>query len=224
MISDVDSLYGFVEEATVTSGPQDQYNHQAKHYDFELRHSAADPGELLPGSALRQGTALCQQPQRRGRKSDRRLGHQRHHYVPEGVSAGDSASSTTLSSDFNAGTPRPNITAGCALPISGSAKSKLTKWFNTACFTQPGQFLVGNAPRSQSNLRAQEWINWDLSLVKKTKIFEAQNLEFRAEAFNIANHARFMAPNTTLGSPMFGQVTSTANKPRLLQLALRYNF
>ena len=224
MISDVDSLYGFVEEATVASGPQDEYNHRA-----ERSISSFDEPQRIQISYF---LAL---PFGKGQHFANNLNGVAERIVggwgingittfQKGFPLALQAAATTLSSDFNAGTPRPNITAGCALAISGSAKSKLNKWFNTACLTQPGNFSFGNAPRNTSSLRADGVDNWDLSLVKKTKIFEAQNLEFRAEAFNIANHARFMAPNTSLSSPQFGQVTSTANKPRLLQLALRYNF
>jgi len=76
-----------------------------------------------------------------------------------------------------------------------------------------GNFSFGNAPRNESNLRAQGIDNWDLSVVKKTAITEKQTLEFRAEFFNLANHVRFQAPGTTVGSGLFGVVTSAANKP-----------
>ena len=224
MISDVDSLYGFVEEATVASGPQNQYDHRAERsissFDTPQRIQVSYFLALPFGKGQRFANNV-------GGVAERVIGGWGINGITtfqKGFPLAIQAKSTTLSSTFNAGTPRPNITAGCALPISGGAKSKLNKWFNTACFTQPGNFSFGNAPRSLSSLRAQGINNWDLSVVKKTPIIEGQNLEFRAEFFNIANHARFMAPNTTLGSPMFGQVTSTANKPRLIQMALRYNF
>ena len=55
--------------------------------------------------------------------------------------------------------------------------------------------------------------------------------EFRAESFNILNHAEFDSPNVNnFGSPTFGQITSTTNKvngtagdpnSRIIQLGLR---
>ena len=51
-------------------------------------------------------------------------------------------------------------------------------------------------------------------------------LQFRAESFNLTNTPNFAEPNTTLGSPTFGEITSTApvSNPRLLQFALRLSF
>jgi hypothetical protein len=54
-------------------------------------------------------------------------------------------------------------------------------------------------------------------------------LKFRADAFNAFNHASFNLPSTALRenditSGTFGQITSTANSARVLQLALRLEF
>jgi hypothetical protein len=224
MISDVDSLYGFVEEATVASGPQDEYNHRAERaissFDTPQRVQLSYFLALPFGKGQHFANSL-------NGVADRIVGGWGLNGITtfqKGFPLALQAAATTLSSDFNAGTPRPNITSGCSVAISGSAESRINKYFNTSCFTQPGNFSFGSAPRNQSNLRSPGDNNWDLSLVKKTPILESQNLEFRAEFFNIANHPRFMAPNTTLSSAQFGQITSTANKPRLIQLALRYNF
>jgi hypothetical protein len=51
-------------------------------------------------------------------------------------------------------------------------------------------------------------------------------MEFRAEAFNLANHAQFFgaaAVEGNISSGSFGQAVS-AMPPRLLQLALRCSF
>jgi hypothetical protein len=226
MISDVDSLYGFVEEATVGSGPQNQYNHQAERaissFDTPQRVQISYFLALPFGKGQKFGNSA-------NGLADRVIGGWGLNGITtfqKGFPLALVAAATTLSSDFNAGTPRPNIASGCKLALSGSRKSRLNEWFNTSptCLSQPGNFSFGNAPRSQSDIRADGTDNWDLSAVKKTKIFEGEELEFRAEFFNIANHAQFSAPNTTLGNGQFGVVTATANKPRLVQFALRYNF
>ena len=50
-------------------------------------------------------------------------------------------------------------------------------------------------------------------------------LQFRAESFNLTNSPNFAEPNTSLGSPTFGEITSTdRSNPRLLQFALRLSF
>jgi hypothetical protein len=71
--------------------------------------------------------------------------------------------------------------------------------------------------------------NWDMALLKDTKFTESKSLEFRAEAFNIFNHAQFMNPdgNISDGYPdaggTFGLV-SAARAPRILQLGLKFLF
>ena len=60
--------------------------------------------------------------------------------------------------------------------------------------------------------------NWDFSVHKNTPITERTNLEFRAEFFNVFNHAQFKSvEGDILGS--MGQVTG-ARAPRLGQVAL----
>jgi hypothetical protein len=56
-----------------------------------------------------------------------------------------------------------------------------------------------------------------------TKITETTSIQFRAEAFNIFNHAQFNSPDSNINHSTFGQILSTAD-PRILQLALRFQF
>jgi hypothetical protein len=49
------------------------------------------------------------------------------------------------------------------------------------------------------------------------------NLPFRAEAFNLFNNVNFDNPVSVLNSPLFGRLT-TAEPPRVMQFALRFNF
>lgn len=67
--------------------------------------------------------------------------------------------------------------------------------------------------------------NVDLSLIKRTRIRESWNLEFRAEAFNAFNHTNFFvsAENNDINSTSFGRLRSTFD-PRILQFALKLNF
>ncbi|MGO8792868.1 MAG: hypothetical protein ACLQVL_36520 [Terriglobia bacterium] len=46
--------------------------------------------------------------------------------------------------------------------------------------------------------------NFDLALLKKLRLTESKSLQFRAEAFNMANHAQFYGPaavNGNISSP-----------------------
>ena len=65
--------------------------------------------------------------------------------------------------------------------------------------------------------------NWDFSVMKRTRVTEEQEVEFRAEYFNLFNHAQFLNPNGNIGSAAFGRITATQN-PRLIQFALKYKF
>jgi hypothetical protein len=63
----------------------------------------------------------------------------------------------------------------------------------------------------------------DLSLFKNFNIDEHRRVQFRAECFNLLNHANFGLPENDLESPAFGQILQ-AGPPRLLQLALKLVF
>jgi len=65
--------------------------------------------------------------------------------------------------------------------------------------------------------------NWDFSLHKTTRITERMSAEFRAEFFNVFNHAQFGNPSGNLASGSFGKVTG-AREPRIGQLALKFYF
>ena len=68
------------------------------------------------------------------------------------------------------------------------------------------------------------YINTDLSILKRTRISENMNIEFRGEIFNLFNKVNFNNPNTSVNSSSFGRVTSIVGKPRIMQFALRLNF
>ena len=66
--------------------------------------------------------------------------------------------------------------------------------------------------------------NFDFSLIKRTRISERTNVEFRAEFFNVFNHTNFFTgENQTITSATFGQVTDTFD-PRIIQFAVKFNF
>jgi len=74
--------------------------------------------------------------------------------------------------------------------------------------------------------------NWDFAVLKDTAITESVNLQFRAELFNIFNHAQFLNPGGITGfdigtgaatTASFGQVSQTA-PPRIGQFALKLSF
>jgi len=44
------------------------------------------------------------------------------------------------------------------------------------------------------------------------------------ESFDLMNHPEFAAPGTSLGTPLFGVVTSQNNLPRQMQIGLKILF
>ncbi len=126
---------------------------------------------------------------------------------------------------FGYGTIRPNKVAGCNPAISGTGKNRLNKWFNTACYTVAPDYSLGNEPRTDPKVRTDGMANWDLSVLKSTKIHNNINAQFRAEFFNLFNHPQFAAPqNSANDATNFGVVIAQMNNPRLVQFSLRINF
>jgi hypothetical protein len=113
-------------------------------------------------------------------------------------------------------------------PTSGHPT--VMKWFNTQCFVPapPGQ--LGTAARAP--VYGPDFVNTDFSAIKRFRLTEAANLDFRAEFFNLFNHAQFNAPGASGGvtgadrnSPgTFGVITQTVNNPRVIQFALKLAF
>jgi Carboxypeptidase regulatory-like domain/TonB dependent receptor-like, beta-barrel len=68
--------------------------------------------------------------------------------------------------------------------------------------------------------------DFDVSLIKSTKITEWGTLEFHFDAFNVFNHAQFNEPfNLNVNTAaQFGQITSTSVTPRVLQFGLKFLF
>ena len=125
---------------------------------------------------------------------------------------------------FNAGNIRPNVVAGCDANITGAAQSRIAKWFNTACYQQPGNFAFGNEARTDAKLRTAGINNFDIAINKKIALTERFNLQFHTEFFNVTNRVQFFSPGIQAGNANFGVVTAAANNPRLVQFALRLAF
>ncbi len=122
------------------------------------------------------------------------------------------------------GNSRPNALGNAS--ISGSAQSRLNRWFDVSRFTQPAAFTFGNEGRNDPSLRASGVANWDFSTFKNFPFGPEGklNLQFRAEFFNIFNRVQFGAPGQTYGTAQFGVVSTQQNLPRLVQFALRFVF
>lgn len=94
----------------------------------------------------------------------------------------------------------------------------LNEWFDTSSFAAPQYGFFGNA--SNGIIRGPAYSSVNASLYKTFPITSRFSTEFRAEAFNVANHPNFIGVSTSLGSANFGQVTS-ARDPRILEFAIK---
>ena len=122
---------------------------------------------------------------------------------------------------------RPNLVAGCN-PNAGP--HTINEWFNTACFAEPAPGEIGNASRAP--VTGPDFVNTDFSVIKQFKLpWENMGLNFRAEFFNLFNHAQFATPNSTtslatpdIATAGFGSINATVNNPRLVQFGLKLTF
>ncbi|MFL6450999.1 MAG: carboxypeptidase regulatory-like domain-containing protein [Bryobacteraceae bacterium] len=115
---------------------------------------------------------------------------------------------------------RPNLVGD---PNSGLRT--VEQWLTPTAFqrlnpvTQAGQF--GNAGRNVA--RGPAFTNLDASLIRAFALREDFHLQFRAEAFNVINHANLGLPVADLNSPTFARILNSGS-PRLLQFALKLIF
>jgi hypothetical protein len=140
---------------------------------------------------------------------------------------------TMASARLANGSQRPNVVCP-QLKTGLSVNDVAMSWqsatplafLNSNCFADPGDQTPGNAPRYFSGLRVDGIHNIDLNLYKSFVPKEGTKLDVRAEIFNFANHPRFGQPNSAVGDPLFGTITSDASGelPRYFQFGLRFEF
>jgi hypothetical protein len=133
--------------------------------------------------------------------------------------------STNTNSPFGMGQWVSTI-PGCDRKARPAGTNKLAEWFNTACYTQTAVANFGNDGRVDSAVKEPGIDNWDASVYKNVSIDKdgRSSVQFRAEFFNLFNRTQFGAVNGTFGGGSFGQISSQANNPRLIQFALRIKY
>jgi len=122
----------------------------------------------------------------------------------------------------NNGVDAPNVAPG-SMEINTNPRNGRPA-FNTSLFSLPALGQMGTAARRF--FYGPGIANFDLALLKNLHFSESKSLQFRVEAFNVANHAQFYgaaAVSGNISSPSFGKVVSAAD-PRLLQLAVKFYF
>jgi len=108
--------------------------------------------------------------------------------------------------------------------LDGPIHDRLLRYFDTSVYSQPAAFTFGNMANYAPDLRGPGIRNWDISMFKEFRIKERATLQFRTEAFNALNRVQFGAPNTSVTSNQFGQISTQANSPRQIQFGLKLLF
>ncbi len=107
---------------------------------------------------------------------------------------------------------------GSTNPLNG-----FIRWLDPTAFAQPTPGTLGTMPRNI--VRGPVVRDLDLAL---SRVFPLggtrQNVEVRAEAFNAFNWFVPGLPSLTWSSATFGQISTVATPPRVVQLAAKYNF
>jgi hypothetical protein len=138
--------------------------------------------------------------------------------LPITLSEGDDNSLTGTSADL----PNYNPHAG-KLIVNTNPRSG-QPYFNPALFTPEALGTFGDSRRRF--FHGPGLNNTDLALLKTFGFTESMKLEFRAEAFNVFNHAQFNGPSGSIDNQVPGGMgyINSANDPRIMQLALKMHF
>ncbi|GGH08936.1 hypothetical protein GCM10011586_26730 [Silvibacterium dinghuense] len=99
--------------------------------------------------------------------------------------------------------------------------------FYTGAFEaqDPNSNVPGTAKRG--TIAGPGYQTVDLGVFRNIRIFNNLKTQFRAEAFNVANHTNVNSYYATATSSYFGQIypaTTSYRDPRILQFALRFDF
>ena len=125
---------------------------------------------------------------------------------------------------------RPQVLSGQIIPSSSGAAIAGTNGTD-----------FGNVGRNV--LRGPGQFNTDLSISRRFRFDESKNIELRAAFFNLLNTVNFANPISNLNAVAqsggtidpttgrivnnagdFGKIISTSNNPRIIQLAVKFNF
>jgi hypothetical protein len=103
-----------------------------------------------------------------------------------------------------------------------------SRWFNPTAFTAAPAFTLGTAAFYHDDFRQPGVLSENLSIIKRTVLFEADNnpvtLTYRADAFNLFNRTNFGGVVGTVGNANFGRPTAAQQAPRAITMGLRLEF
>jgi hypothetical protein len=123
--------------------------------------------------------------------------------------------------------------SGARVTTRGSLHSRvLGTYLDAAGFTNAPEAPHGTSPDDTDFgnsgvglVRGPAQRNLDMAVERKIPLFESQSIHLRGEFFNVTNTPNFANPiNAVNFGPSFGKITGKSNNPRIIQVALKYQF
>lgn len=128
---------------------------------------------------------------------------------------------------YQTGAAVPLATAALATGTSPSIDNRtIDNSFNRDAMRVLPAFTPRTLPFFWNDLRQHPMSNWDLSILKNTEIRSdlGMRLQFRFEMINAFNRTWFANPEVNPASGNYGRVSGQSNQPRIIQLALKFQF
>jgi hypothetical protein len=100
----------------------------------------------------------------------------------------------------------------------------------------PGNFVRGNqfsfiselvfrsGQVGRNTVRGDNFVNLDMSLIKRFLFAESRSLTLRTDLFNLLNRSNFGLPIRIIGAPGFGSAVDTVTPARMIQFSLKFDF
>jgi hypothetical protein len=128
------------------------------------------------------------------------------------------------------GSQRPNLTGtptvvgnvSCWFYVAANPACQALASGTTSVFSVPAQYTYGTSGRNI--LRADGIQQLDFTVAKQFRFTESKALQIRVEFFNITNTPTFASPTTTIDTASGGQIGSTLNASRTIELAMKLFF
>jgi Carboxypeptidase regulatory-like domain/TonB-dependent Receptor Plug Domain len=133
-------------------------------------------------------------------------------------------------SGLSGGSGLLNPAAFTSLPLFGGTPSSAPGPYTGNCTGANPEFVgcgTGFGDSGVGVMRCCTQLNFDMAIIKNTTVGglrEDASLQFRAEFFNLFNHAQFNEPGNGYGAAGFGEITSSSVPGRILQFGLKYIF
>jgi hypothetical protein len=136
-----------------------------------------------------------------------------------------------LATGWNGATNRDNIAAGNMHNSSfdrtvfnyANTSSPTDTYLNKSLFSAPAPLTLGTSAPAYTQILGFGTISENVSLSKNMKIKERFKWQLRIEFYDVFNRHQLSGINTTITSPLFGQVTNASGN-RTSQIGTRLDF